>query len=85
MPMYDMYCKGCGYEENDVLLKSSEAEIQCPQCNEETLTKKIGASQFKFKNAGLQKHLKKYGNSNQAGVPNGKDNGVRLYGNKKSS
>ncbi len=82
--MYDTYCKGCGYEENDVLLKSSEAEIQCPQCNEETLTKKIGATQFKFKGAALQKHLRKHGNSNETGVPIVKDNGVRLYGNKKS-
>jgi len=83
--MYDMYCQGCGYEENDALLKSSEAEIQCPQCKEETLTKKIGTTQFKFKNTDLQKHLRKYGNSNEVGVPKGKDNGVRFNGKKKST
>lgn len=82
MPIYDVFCKNCGYEE-EVLVKSSDKSIKCPMCDVD-MEKKIGGTNFKFGNAELAKHKRKYGNSNEVGVPNVKDNGVKMYGRRKS-
>ena len=77
MPLYDYYCEKCGNELKDELVRSHDTSKTCVICGE-IMKKGLGSVQFKFKNSSLQKHLKKYGNSNEAGVPKGKDNGVRI-------
>jgi len=33
MPIYDLYCKYCDYEKEDVILKIDEFNGDCPVCN----------------------------------------------------
>lgn len=33
MPIYDLYCKYCGYEKEDVILKVDEHNGDCPMCD----------------------------------------------------
>jgi putative FmdB family regulatory protein len=84
MPMYDLYCKGCGHEEKDVLA-ASDKQIMCPECNEEHLTHMMSPISFKMKSSALVKHLNKYG-SESASVPKQTDdNGVKIYGKEKGT
>ena len=33
MPIFDLYCKYCGYEKGDVILKVNEFNGDCPSCD----------------------------------------------------
>ena len=50
MPLYEYYCKTCGYtEEKRLTYKEGEKTFSCPKCGAK-LTKKIGnICYFKFK------------------------------------
>lgn len=52
MPIYEYVCKRCGLEK-DVLQKLSDAPLTtCPQCHEETFSKKISAAGFRLSGTG---------------------------------
>tara|TARA_Y100000310_G_C20037945_1_gene514825 strand:+ start:224 stop:481 length:258 start_codon:yes stop_codon:yes gene_type:complete len=77
MPIYNYNCKNCGHEEGERLVTNKEAEVPCPQCKT-NMEYAFPSVSFTFKDAGLQKHLRKYGNSNEV-VPKTKGNGVQFY------
>ena len=46
MPLYDFECEDCGYIE-EILTKSagsSEIVLTCPDCEKETMKRKVGLS-----------------------------------------
>ena len=52
MPIYEYQCEACG-EQLDKLQKMSDAPLTtCPNCEKETLKKKISASGFRLKGTG---------------------------------
>lgn len=52
MPIYEYACKSCGFEK-DVLQKLSDAPLtSCPQCHEETFSKRISAAGFRLSGSG---------------------------------
>ena len=57
MPLYDFECKDCGYIE-EILTKSAgntEIVLTCPDCEKETMKRKIGLSAFHLKGGGWYK------------------------------
>ena len=51
MPLYDFECEDCGYIE-EILTKSagsSEIVLTCPDCEKETMKRKVGLSSFQLK------------------------------------
>lgn len=52
MPIYEYQCNACGHE-LEALQKMSDAALQhCPECNDQTLKKKISAVGFQLKGTG---------------------------------
>lgn len=52
MPIYEYACKSCGFEKDILQKLSDEPLVQCPDCNEDSFTKKISAAGFRLKGAG---------------------------------
>ena len=48
MPVYDLWCKNCGYEEKDVFLKMDESNGDCPMCSY-PLDRAVDRLNFKLK------------------------------------
>ncbi|MEO1582228.1 MAG: zinc ribbon domain-containing protein [Pseudomonadota bacterium] len=52
MPIYEYACRDCGYE-MDALQKIADAPlVDCPQCGNPSLKKKISAPSFRLKGQG---------------------------------
>ncbi|MFC3154794.1 FmdB family zinc ribbon protein [Gilvimarinus japonicus] len=52
MPIYEYRCLGCGHE-LEALQKMSDAPlVDCPECQQSELTKKISAAGFRLKGGG---------------------------------
>ncbi len=52
MPIYEYQCKECGHR-LEALQKISDAPLQeCPQCQQQTLSKLVSASSFRLKGGG---------------------------------
>ncbi len=52
MPIYEYRCNSCGHE-LEAFQKLSEAPLlTCPQCNKDSLTKKVSAAGFRLKGGG---------------------------------
>ena len=52
MPIYEYVCKDCGHE-FDALQKISDAPLQtCPDCEKDSLKKKISAAGFRLSGSG---------------------------------
>jgi putative FmdB family regulatory protein len=81
MPIYEYQCQACD-EQLEALQKISEAPlVDCPQCGQPSLKKKISAAAFRLKGGGWYETDFKTGNKkNLAG---GADNGAA--GDKPSS
>ena len=57
MPLYDFKCEKCDYIE-EVLTSStgsSEIILTCPECEKETMKRKVSLSSFQLKGGGLYK------------------------------
>ena len=52
MPIYEYQCNACGHELEALQKMSDDALVHCPECNEETLKKKISAAGFQLKGTG---------------------------------
>lgn len=52
MPIYEYQCKSCGHEQDILQKMSDEPLTQCPQCNEQSFTKRISATGFRLKGQG---------------------------------
>ncbi|PIE43676.1 MAG: transcriptional regulator [Gammaproteobacteria bacterium] len=62
MPIYEYVCKSCGHQ-RDVLQKMSDAPLTlCPECGEESFSKKISAAGFRLKGSGWYETDFKTGN-----------------------
>lgn len=62
MPIYEYQCQSC-HKELEVLQKiSDEPLLQCPQCGEASLKKKISAAAFRLKGSGWYETDFKTGN-----------------------
>ena len=57
MPLYDFGCEECGYVEEILTSSAGNAEIvlTCPECEKETMKRKIGLSSFQLKGGGWYK------------------------------
>lgn len=52
MPLYDYQCSACGHE-MEALQKMSDPKLTtCPECQAETLTKKVTAAAFRLSGSG---------------------------------
>jgi putative FmdB family regulatory protein len=52
MPIYEYQCQSCG-KSMEVLRKISDAPlVDCPECNEPELRKKVSAAAFRLKGGG---------------------------------
>ena len=57
MPLYDFECEECNYIE-EILTSSagsSEIVLTCPECEKETMKRKVGLSSFQLKGGGWYK------------------------------
>ncbi|WP_339897033.1 zinc ribbon domain-containing protein [uncultured Gilvimarinus sp.] len=62
MPIYEYRCQACGHE-LEALQKMSDAPlVDCPQCQQSELTKKISAAGFRLKGGGWYETDFKSGN-----------------------
>lgn len=52
MPFYEYQCHACGHELEALQKMSDDALLHCPECNGETLKKKISAAGFQLKGTG---------------------------------
>ena len=57
MPLYDFGCEECGYVEEILTSSAGNAEIvlTCPECEKETMKRKVGLSSFQLKGGGWYK------------------------------
>ena len=57
MPLYVFECKDCGYIEEILTKIAGNAEIvlTCPECEKETMKRKISLSSFQLKGGGWYK------------------------------
>ena len=57
MPLYDFECEDCGYIEEILTSSAGNAEIvlTCPDCEKETMKRKVGLSSFQLKGGGWYK------------------------------
>lgn len=62
MPIYEYQCQAC-HESLEVLQKLSDAPLlECPQCGEPSLKKKVSAAAFRLKGSGWYETDFKTGN-----------------------
>lgn len=52
MPIYEYQCKSCGHEQDILQKMSDEPLTECPQCKEQSFTKRISAAGFRLKGQG---------------------------------
>lgn len=52
MPIYEYQCRACAHELEALQKMSDDALLHCPECNGETLKKKISAAAFQLKGTG---------------------------------
>jgi putative FmdB family regulatory protein len=52
MPFYEYQCHACGHELEALQKMSDDALLHCPECNGESLKKKISAAAFQLKGTG---------------------------------
>jgi putative FmdB family regulatory protein len=52
MPIYEYQCHACGHELEALQKMSDDALLHCPECNGETLKKKMSAAGFQLKGTG---------------------------------
>ena len=57
MPLYDFECEECDYIEEILTSSAGNAEIvlTCPDCEKETMKRKVGLSSFQLKGGGWYK------------------------------
>ena len=57
MPLYDFECEDCGYIEEILTSSAGNTEIvlTCPDCEKETMKRKVGLSSFQLKGGGWYK------------------------------
>ena len=57
MPLYDFRCEECDYIEELLTPSagSSEIALTCPECEKETMKRKVGLSSFQLKGGGWYK------------------------------
>ncbi len=52
MPIYEYQCYACGHELEALQKISDDALVHCPECNDDSLKKKISAAGFQLKGTG---------------------------------
>ena len=52
MPIYEYRCEECGHELEAIQKMSDDPLTKCPNCNNESLVKKISATGFRLKGGG---------------------------------
>ena len=52
MPIYEYRCQSCGHELEALQKMSDEALVECPQCHQSSLVKKVSAAGFRLKGGG---------------------------------
>ncbi len=52
MPIYEYQCQGCGHELEAIQKISDPLLVECPQCGEPLLKKKVSAAAFRLKGGG---------------------------------
>lgn len=72
MPIYEYQCQACGHELEALQKMSDDALLHCPECNGETLKKKISAAGFQLKGTGW--YETDFKNSGSAPAPKNNDN-----------
>lgn len=93
MPIYEYQCQACAKELEALQKISEEPLLQCPECGEPALKKKISAAAFRLKGGGWYETDFKTGNkknlaggSDSAGSSSGEKSGTSgSSGDSKSS
>lgn len=82
MPIYEYQCQAC-QNQIEALQKISDTPLlDCPQCGEPSLKKKVSAAAFRLKGSGWYETDFKTGNKkNLVGGGDGGDNGSASAGN----
>ena len=82
MPIYEYQCQAC-QNQIEALQKISDTPLlDCPQCGEASLKKKVSAAAFRLKGSGWYETDFKTGNKkNLVGGGDGGDNGSASAGN----
>ncbi len=62
MPIYEYQCNDCGHELEALQKMSDEPLSQCPECDQESLKKKISAPGFRLSGSGWYETDFKSGN-----------------------
>lgn len=52
MPIYEYICQACGHAHEALQKMSDDPLLDCPECNQPELKKKISAAGFKLKGTG---------------------------------
>ena len=81
MPIYEYQCHACGHELEALQKMSDDALLHCPECNGETLKKKISAAAFQLKGTGWYETDFK----NSGAAPKSSDNKAASADNKQSN
>ncbi len=62
MPIYEYQCDDCGHELEALQKMSDDALVDCPQCKQASLTKKVSAAGFRLAGSGWYETDFKSGN-----------------------
>lgn len=62
MPIYEYQCQACNYEFEKLQKISESAPLQCPQCQQAALKKKVSAAGFRLSGGGWYETDFKSGN-----------------------
>jgi putative FmdB family regulatory protein len=52
MPIYDFQCSECGYQQELMRKVSAPSVDECPQCKQQTFSKKVSAPNFQLSGSG---------------------------------
>lgn len=52
MPIYQYACENCGHQMEALQRMSDAVLVDCPECNEPSLTKQVTAAAFRLKGTG---------------------------------
>lgn len=80
MPIYEYQCPGCGHQLEALQKISDPVLVECPECHEPSLKKKVSAASFRLKGGGWYETDFKSGDKKknlhgETAKPGGKDKG----------
>lgn len=85
MPIYEYRCEHCGHEMDALQKISDDPLVDCPECGQPALKKRISAPGFRLKGSGWYETDFKKGNKKNLHDSGHKDSGGKAAGGKSES